>query len=112
RAGLWQRPPVRRLARAGTAPVFQRRQAQAGPITRRGDTHLRALLVQGARSALQAALRRSPARHDWLSAWIVQLAQRVGYHNTLVAIANKHARIIWALLAREQALNLTRATTH
>ena len=30
----------------------------------------------------------------------MQLAHRVGYHKTLVAIANKHARIIWALLAR------------
>jgi transposase len=83
-----------------------------GRITRRGDTYLRALLIQGARSALQAALRRAPARHDRLSAWVVQLAQRVGYHKTLVAIANKHARIIWALLAREQTLDLARASKH
>jgi transposase len=82
-----------------------------GSITRRGDAYLRALLIQGARSTLQAALRRAPARHDRLSAWIVQLAQRVGYHKTLVAIANKHARIIWALLAREQTLDLARAST-
>src|SRR5947199_384030 len=82
-----------------------------GSITRRGDAYLRALLVQGARSTLQAALRRAPARHDRLSAWVVQLAQRVGYHKTLVAIANKHARIIWALLAREQTLDLARAST-
>jgi transposase len=79
-----------------------------GSITRRGDAYLRALLIQGARSTLQAALRRAPARHDRLSAWIVQLARRVGYHKTLVAIANKHARIIWVLLAREQTLNLAR----
>src|SRR6266567_3253648 len=83
-----------------------------GRITRRGDAYLRALLIQGARSTLQAALRRAPARHDRLSAWIVQLAQRVGYHKTLVAIANKHARIIWALLARDQSLDLARASTH
>jgi len=87
-------------------------KCKLGPITRRGDAYLRALLVQGARSTLQAALRRAPARHDRLSAWIVQLAQRVGYHKTLVAIANKHARIIWALLAREQTLDLARTTTH
>jgi transposase len=80
-----------------------------GSITRRGDAYLRSLLIQGARSALQAALRRAPARHDRLSAWIVQLARRIGYHKTLVAIANKHARIIWALLARDQALNLAAA---
>jgi len=76
-----------------------------GSITRRGDAYLRALLIQGARSTLQAALRRAPARHDRLSAWVVQLAQRIGYHKTLVAIANKHARIIWALLARNQTFD-------
>jgi len=83
-----------------------------GSITRRGDAYLRALLIQGARSTLQAALRRTPARHDRLSAWIVQLAQRVGYHKTLVAIANKHARIIWVLLARDQTLDLAPVPTH
>jgi transposase len=87
-------------------------KCKLGRITRRGDAYLRALLIQGARSTLQAALRRAPARHDRLSAWIVQLARRIGYHKTLVAIANKHARIIWALLARDQALNLARAATH
>jgi transposase len=86
-------------------------KSKLGRITRRGDAYLRALLIQGARSTLQAALRRAPARHDRLSAWIVQLAQRVGYHKTLVAIANKHARIIWALLARDQALDLARTPT-
>jgi transposase len=60
---------------------------------------------------LQAALRRAPARRDRLSAWIVQLTQRVGYHKTLVAIANKHARIIWALLARDQTLDCTHLVT-
>lgn len=82
-----------------------------GRITRRGDAYLRALLIQGARSALQAALRRTQTRHDRLSAWIVQLAQRVGYHKTLVAIANKHARIIWALLARDQPFDGARLVT-
>ncbi|HZP86965.1 MAG TPA: IS110 family transposase [Burkholderiales bacterium] len=74
-----------------------------GGITHRGDAYLRTLLIQGARSALQSALRRAPTKHDRLSAWIVQLAQRVGYHKTLVAIANKHARIIWVLLAHGQS---------
>ncbi len=87
-------------------------KCKLGRITRRGDAYLRALLIQGARSTLQAALRRAPVRHDRLSAWVVQLVRRIGYHKTLVAIANKHARIIWALLARDQALNLARAATH
>jgi transposase len=87
-------------------------KSKLGRISRRGDAYLRTLLIQGARSTLQAALRRAPTRRDRLSAWIVQLAQRVGYHKTLVAIANKHARIIWALLARDQALDLTRTTKY
>jgi transposase len=75
-----------------------------GRITRRGDTYLRALLVQGARSALQAALRVVPARRTRLAAWIVNIYQRIGYHKTLIAIANKHARLIWVLLTRDQPL--------
>jgi transposase len=71
-----------------------------GHITKRGDTYLRGLLTQGARSALQAALTKEPLRRTRLQAWIVQLHARVGYHQTLVAIANKHARMIWAILAK------------
>jgi transposase len=74
-----------------------------GHITKRGDTYLRGLLTQGARSALQAALTKEPLRRTRLQAWIVQLHARVGYHKTLVAIANKHARMIWAILAKGEA---------
>ena len=35
----------------------------------------------------------------------MQLNARVGYQKTLVAIANKNARVIWALLAREENYN-------
>jgi transposase len=73
-----------------------------GKITKRGDTYLRGLLTQGARSTLNAALARAPDKRSHLQHWIVALRQRVGYHKSLVAIANKHARICWALLAREQ----------
>jgi transposase len=75
-----------------------------GRITRRGDTYLRGLLVQGARSALQAALRANPQRRTRLAAWIVNTYLRIGYHKTLVAIANKHARLIWVLLTRDEPL--------
>lgn len=73
-----------------------------GRISRRGDAYLRSLLVQGAKSALQAALRQKPEKANRLQRWIVQLYARVGYHKTLVAIANKHARMVWAILAREE----------
>ena len=61
---------------------------------------MRSLLVQGARSALQVALRVAPDKATRLQRWILALYARKGYHKTLVAIANKHARIIWALMAR------------
>jgi transposase len=64
-----------------------------GRITKQGDDYLRTLLFQGARSAVVTAHRR----HDRLSRWIVQLQVRVGYYKTLVAVANKHARILWAV---------------
>ena len=71
-----------------------------GSISKRGDTYLRGLLTQGARSTLQSALGRSPDQRSHLQHWIVALHARVGYHKTLVAIANKHVRIIWAILAK------------
>ena len=73
-----------------------------GKITKRGDTYLRGLLTQGARSTLNAALARRPDKRSQLEHWIVALRARVGYHKALVAIANKHARICWALLARDE----------
>ncbi len=75
-----------------------------GRITRRGDAYLRTLLVQGARSALQAALRVAAARRTRLAAWIATTYARIGYHKTLVAIANKHARLVWLLLTRDEPL--------
>lgn len=76
-----------------------------GKITKRGDTYLRGLLTQGARSTLQSALRRAPDKRSRLQSWIVAVHDRVGYHKTLIAIANKHARILWAILAHGDQYN-------
>lgn len=67
-----------------------------GRITKQGSDYLRTLLFQSARSAMLHAHRRDGR----LSRWIVQLQARIGYYKTLVAVANKHARILWAVLAR------------
>jgi transposase len=83
-----------------------------GKITKRGDTYLRGLLTQGARSTLNAALARAPDKRSHLEHWIVALRQRVGYHKALVAIANKHARICWALLARDESYDPHRWQRH
>lgn len=80
-------------------------KAKLGRTTRRGDTYLRSLLVQGAKSTLQVALRQSPDKASRLQQWIMQIYLRVGYHKTLVAIANKHARMMWAILAKDESYN-------
>jgi transposase len=71
-----------------------------GAITKRGDTYLRGLLTHGARSTLRSAQARAPEQRSRLERWILELAQRVGYHKALTAVANKHARMIWAILAK------------
>ena len=58
--------------------------------------------MQGARSALQVALKTAPEKATHLQRWMAALYLRKGYHKTLVAIANQHARILWALLVRDQ----------
>jgi transposase len=67
-----------------------------GRITKRGDDYLRTLLIQGAKSAVMTAHKRS----DKISQWLVQLLARVGWQKAVVALANKNARIVWALLAK------------
>lgn len=74
-----------------------------GPITKRGDTYLRRLLVQGACSVMRAAQNKAPEKRSRLQRWMIELAQRVGYRKALVGVANKHARIIWVLLAKGEA---------
>ena len=77
-------------------------KTRLGDSSRRGDVYLRTLLVQGARSALQGALKTAPEKATHLQRWIATLYARKGYHKTLIAIANKHARILWAMLVRDQ----------
>lgn len=75
-------------------------RTRLGHISKRGDAYLRNLLVQGARSVLNTA----GAHQDRMSRWALELQPRRGYYRTLVAIANKNARIAWALLARNEDL--------
>ena len=67
-----------------------------GRITKRGDDYLRTLLIQGAKSAVMTAARRA----DPISRWLVQLTARIGWQKAVVAMANKNARILWAVLAK------------
>lgn len=87
-------------------------KTKLGRISRRGDAYLRSLLVQGARSALQAALKKAPDKQNRMQQWIMRLYGRVGYHKTLVAIANKHARQLWAMLAKGETYDLSAWQRH
>jgi transposase len=65
-------------------------------ISKRGDRHLRTLLIHGAR----AVVRTSRARDDAQSNWIRDLEARRGAAKTIVAVANKNARVIFAMLKK------------
>ena len=66
-------------------------------ISRRGDTYLRTLLIHGAR----AVLRYATATSDPQSLWLQHLMARRGHNCAAVALANRNARIIQALLSSE-----------
>ncbi|WP_297919390.1 IS110 family transposase [Metallibacterium sp.] len=76
--------------------------ARLGTISCRGEAYLRTLLIQGARSSLQRAKVVSAEKSTPEQIWIRQLACRLPFGKVLVAIANKHARQLWAMLAHEE----------
>jgi transposase len=67
-------------------------------ISRRGDTYLRTLLIHGARSGLYHA--KEP------SSWVEQISKRRPPNVVIVALANKMARTIWAILAHERSYQM------
>ena len=69
-------------------------------ISKRGDTYLRTLLIHGARSVLY----REQSKADSCS-WVKGVATRRHHNIAAVALANKNARIVWALLTREKAFD-------
>lgn len=66
-------------------------------ISKRGDAYLRSLLVHGARSVV----RQAPRKQDRLSRWVTRLIAERGVHKATVALANKMARIGWAVLRHQ-----------
>lgn len=69
-------------------------------ISKRGDAQLRTLLIHGARSVLLASVRKS--KNDKRSQWLHKLTERRNKNIATVALANKQARVIWAMLTREE----------
>jgi transposase len=70
-----------------------------GRISKRGDTYLRKLLVHGARSVL----RTVEGKVDPSSQRLKNLRLRRGFNKACVALANKNARVAWALMASGQS---------
>ena len=70
-----------------------------GAISKRGDGYLRMLLTHGARSVLWTAKARK--KPDRLRAWALRLQDRRGHNKATIALANKLARVVWAVWRRD-----------
>jgi transposase len=66
-------------------------------ISKRGDTYLRTLLVQGARSVILSAAKRLDA-----TSWLHKIMERRNTNVAAIALANKNARTVWALLVHDR----------
>ncbi len=75
-------------------------------ISKRGDTYLRTLLIHGARAVIRFAENKEEPE-----SWLRKLIARRNKNIAAVALANKNARIIWALLAQGTTFHHNRATT-
>jgi transposase len=69
-------------------------------ISKRGDTYLRTLLIHGARSVINAYEKKAEPE-----SWLRKLMGRRNTNVAAVALANKNARIVWALLAHGQTFH-------
>jgi len=67
-------------------------------ISKRGNRYIRTLLIHGAR----AVLRTCENKEDNLSLWLQKLIKRRGFNVAAVALANKNARILWALANKKE----------
>ena len=80
-------------------------KTRLGAISKRGDKYLRKLLIQGATIDVYHAAHKQTPR----ARWIQGLVTRCGKQKAAVAVANKNARVIWALMARGETY---RASAH
>ena len=81
-------------------------KSNLGAITKRGDSYLRTLLVQGAKAVVLTGKHNL----DPISQWVIALKQRSGWQKAAVALANKNARILWALMTHERTYDAGHAS--
>ncbi len=67
-------------------------------ISKRGNRYIRTLLIHGAR----AVLKNCSNKEDKLSLWLQALIERRGFNRAAVALANKNARILWAMATQDK----------
>lgn len=67
-------------------------------ISKRGNRYIRTLLIHGARAVLKNCLDKT----DKLSVWLQALIARRGFNKAAVALANKNARILWAMATKNE----------
>jgi transposase len=83
-------------------------QRHLGRISKRGDPYLRMLLIHGARSVLCHA-KRTRGEPDRLRTWALEREKARGHNKAAVALANKLARIVWAVWTSERGYAATRS---
>ena len=78
---------------------------ELGRISKRGDRYLRLLLTHGGRAVLLAAAhqRRAGRPLSRLHQWALEVRERCHFNKALVAVANKLARLVWAVWTRDVA---------
>ena len=69
-------------------------------ISKRGDTYLRTLLIHGARSVIRHSVDK--IKPTGTQSWVNQLVARKNKNIAAVALANKNARIVWAILNHDR----------
>ena len=72
-------------------------------ISKRGDCYLRTLLIHGGRSVVRVAHKHEDSRNQWIK----DIKHRRGENISNVAVANKNARIAWALLTKKEVYQAT-----
>ena len=78
-----------------------------GAISKRGDPYLRMLLIHGARSVLLHAKRKNACERDRLRSWALERERARGHNKAAVALANKLARIAWAVWRNGRSFDAT-----
>lgn len=75
--------------------------SRLGRVSKRGDSYIRQLLVHGARSVL----RTSHKHKDPYNLWATSLRDAKGYNKASVALANRNARIAWAIMSKGESFS-------